>query len=1193
MSRAGKIVISALLVLIAAVAAAVFSLFNSQLALRLLVARLAPAGLSVKKISGSLAGPLRLEGITYRGEKGTRIKIAALGIDWRPTELFNLDLHITRLAVTKLQITTEIGKAGPRPPKPLPKLHLPAFFSITLDKAVARDIEYLPPPPKKPMALSGLTLGAHMRGDTLFITRMEATAPRYSVSLRGKIKTMDYYPMTLKIKWGFTPEGYPRAEGFGSLEGTLEKMHVLQTISPPYNAGADFIVANLLPQASLQASLPPGPKPGPKLNPKLEWKGKIRWRSLRVAPTGKKAVNSPRGELTTEGNAGAYRFGVDAEISLMKKAPASRIMAKGAGDMTSLKLESFRAALLGGELHGSGSLRLKKPAPGFEFKFKLAGKGLNPAWVSTKWNGDINLEAAIAGRIGRGMRNISLDISTLNGRLRGYPLGGSGRIRIRDHDYFIPGINIRSGSAVIAAAGSFLRGRWDLSWKLRAKNLAELLPDAGGSLSATGILTGGGSPVVKATITGSGARYKNYKVKLLSSDIRVDLSDRTDSNIGLIAAGLEFPSGNRRIQEIRVKAAGRLVRHRVTVSIKGAAKGLKTALALSAKGGYSHGLWNGSISRLDVSGQLYGDWGLQHPAPLRFSKGMASADICLSRRGGAAMICLKADLQRPKGLHLQLAASRVPLGLFHPLLPPGLLVTGTLDGSADILYSHIGLYSQIGALTGSADIRLADGAIVYALEGRKARLTFRQGIMRLQGTTQTVTFTWDMPFVEGGGIKSRVTVFRQKTPTVKGSIQMNVPNIGILPAALPSVRDVRGVLTATLDVSGPIRSPDVKGKLTIEKASAALPRLGIRLTGVSLAATGAGKDKFHIEGVLHSGAGFIAIKGDLTRAPAGPENWQAALGIKGENFQALKIPEAQAMVGPDLKVSLANKVVRVGGTVEIPQASIKIRELSGAVKPSLDVVIAGEKRAAARAVQFKIYADIKAILGKKITFAGFGLTSGIAGSLALHEEPGRIATGQGELVITKGKYKAYGQALDIEHGRLFFAGGPVNNPGLDIRAARKAENNVVAGIYVSGTLQSPKLSIFSEPPMDQTDALSYLVLGKPLHSASGSDGNLLYSAATTAGLAGGEFLAKRIGTLFGITKVSVEKGPPQKTTGQQQATLFLGRYLSPRLYVAYGIGLFETSNVFRVRYRITRDWMVQTETGTATGGDVLYKLEWQ
>ena len=78
--------------------------------------------------------------------------------------------------------------------------------------------------------------------------------------------------------------------------------------------------------------------------------------------------------------------------------------------------------------------------------------------------------------------------------------------------------------------------------------------------------------------------------------------------------------------------------------------------------------------------------------------------------------------------------------------------------------------------------------------------------------------------------------------------------------------------------------------------------------------------------------------------------------------------------------------------------------------------------------------DVK--LGHDVKLAGMGLDGSIRGQLRIDQRPGRVATGTGTLNVG-GTYKAYGQNLQIESGRLLFAGTALDNPGLDIRAVRK------------------------------------------------------------------------------------------------------------------------------------------------------------
>lgn len=54
----------------------------------------------------------------------------------------------------------------------------------------------------------------------------------------------------------------------------------------------------------------------------------------------------------------------------------------------------------------------------------------------------------------------------------------------------------------------------------------------------------------------------------------------------------------------------------------------------------------------------------------------------------------------------------------------------------------------------------------------------------------------------------------------------------------------------------------------------------------------------------------------------------------------------------------------------------------------------------------------------------------------------------------------------------------------------------------------------------------------------------------------------------------------------------IGKYLTPSLYVSYGVGLFEPVNTLRLRYTISRRWRLVTESSTAaSGGDLIYHIE--
>jgi translocation and assembly module TamB len=194
----------------------------------------------------------------------------------------------------------------------------------------------------------------------------------------------------------------------------------------------------------------------------------------------------------------------------------------------------------------------------------------------------------------------------------------------------------------------------------------------------------------------------------------------------------------------------------------------------------------------------------------------------------------------------------------------------------------------------------------------------------------------------------------------------------------------------------------------------------------------------------------------------------------------------------------------------------------------------------------------------------------------VREAPGVPTTGSGELRVA-GTYQAYGQDLTIRQGQLLYAGTALDNPRLNIVAVREVDD-VTAGLRVTGSAQAPQITVFSEPPMGQSNALAYLVTGRPLEriGESAGDGDALQSAARSLGTAAGGLIAKNVGNRLGVDEVGIEES---EAIGG--AALTVGQYLSPRLYLSYGVGLFEPGEVITLRYKLSNSLSFEVLNGTS------------
>jgi translocation and assembly module TamB len=202
-------------------------------------------------------------------------------------------------------------------------------------------------------------------------------------------------------------------------------------------------------------------------------------------------------------------------------------------------------------------------------------------------------------------------------------------------------------------------------------------------------------------------------------------------------------------------------------------------------------------------------------------------------------------------------------------------------------------------------------------------------------------------------------------------------------------------------------------------------------------------------------------------------------------------------------------------------------------------------------------------------------------STSAPDDPG---TGVGELKVDNGKYTVLARRLDIERGRLIFNGGLLSNPGVDIRAVKRLPD-IVAGANVRGTLREPTLSFFSDPPVSQTQIISLLVAGGTLESLQSNQTQQVGGARNELLAQGGAILASELGAKLGLEDITVESNQLNQTS------LVLGKYLSPRLYVSYGVSLTEAINTMKLQYTLGDRWTIRTEAGEARSADIVYTIE--
>jgi translocation and assembly module TamB len=524
----------------------------------------------------------------------------------------------------------------------------------------------------------------------------------------------------------------------------------------------------------------------------------------------------------------------------------------------------------------------------------------------------------------------------------------------------------------------------------------------------------------------------------------------------------------------------------------------------------------------------------------------------------------------------------------RPWLPEGMIAEGMFSGQGR------GTWAPEGVLTAEGDASIAGGL-----------LEARAGDTVVSMPLEEAQFSWDW---RDDHLEAWISLILQERGRLAGNARLPIParlplavnqegrlaghvegivrEKGMVAMLFPGmVQETRGRLQANIGLSGTWRQPAFDGRVRLSDAGAYVPAAGIELKEISLDAE-LQKDRVELTAFsVKSGPGEIKATGTITL-----QQWRMAeyrLALEGRRFELIRLPELQALVNPRLEFRGTPALVTVTGTVEVPESLLREIEREAVLEPSEDVVIIGEEKPPEREAPMTVVADIELILGDHVLVKMAGLDARLTGKLNLKANGVENIATHGRISVAEGDYRAYGARLRIERGNLLFS-GPPELPTLDILALRTV-GEVRAGVRVTGTPRAPVLELYSDPAMSDTDRLAYIVLGRPF-ARDGGEANLLMTAAGAL-LSRGEsvVLQDRLQRQLGLDVLGFEAG--EDDIGE--AVLTVGKYLNPDLYVSIGQSLFSETTEFRVRYTIGRRWQIESKTGTESGIDLFYKLEFR
>lgn len=795
----------------------------------------------------------------------------------------------------------------------------------------------------------------------------------------------------------------------------------------------------------------------------------------------------------------------------------------GLGSLSELEIETLKLLTLNGEITASGKVQWQDE---LQASLLVNGHNLDPSGISKDMPGNLDLQGELIWKNEHYETNFNL-----SGQLRDYPLqlqlvaDGSGRsVNITQAEFY-------NGPNQLDLKGKLSTDAIEnLSWQLDAPKLATLHSDLVGQLAGEGQLNGSWKQLTgSGKLTGVNLRFQDKQLENFELKLKPLHNKAGHYQVSLAANGLKLEQ--RSVRQINITLTGSLNQQQTKYHLIDEADNQLQGQINSQK---RKDQWQAELLDTQLKTKYWPALAQDKAATLSFENNAVELTLfCL--QGDLESLCLKGihDVDDTTAL---LTLEEIPLQRFKQWLS----VSEDLDDK----------------ISGKVDIKRIKQA--WAI----------QPILYLDDDNK---------------FEAKVRL-DQATKKLAGDIHVNFHKLEWLTLFSNQVLQPQGIITTDLTLRGTLDKPEIAGEVKLKQAGAKLPDAGIEITDLELTVAAIDNTKATIKGSAKSGNGDLDISGTAQWQPL--DDWQLKLIISGKNFQLANLPEVRASASPDLSISIQNKRIDIKGSIDVPQALILLEELPDrAATISKDArIINDAKELVTESKSLPVYADIQLKFGDDVRLDGNGLEARLGGQMTIRESFGKPLQANGKIKIIEGSYTAYGQDLNLKQGNIIF-NGPISQPGLDLKAQRKVDN-IVAGLLIRGTLQNPQSEIFSIPAMPESDAIAYLLTGKPLRSSGSADGALLSSALTKLGVKGSAGLVEEIRNTTGLSTLEFDTG-----TDTTQTALLIGKYLTPQLYVQYVKRLFLESDSLQLQYDINENLKLEAESGTSQGIDFIYQFE--
>ncbi|MDN0083853.1 translocation/assembly module TamB domain-containing protein [Crenobacter sp. SG2305] len=871
------------------------------------------------------------------------------------------------------------------------------------------------------------------------------------------------------------------------------------------------------------------------------------------------------GVLSVGGSGRAPQLAVDLASGALTVKGQLALARDGAGqsrlDIARLQL----AAKNGGELQLAGRLGLGGKLP---IDAHAALRSANPSRFMAGWpDGKLSATLTAKGELGAGPK-LAAELKLAPSTLSGAPLSGQAKLNLDGRRLSQLSASLRLADNKLDANGAWGKPGDKLRLAIDAPNLGLIGPGFAGRIAGRAELSGSTrQPVVSADLAAQRLRLPGG-IAAERVQLTGNLRDAADSPFKVALDVAALRAGGLAVPTLRFLADGTRSRH--TLTLDGRAEFDKHAygVGLSAAGGLDAKMlnWRGTLSRLELNGQP----GLRLLAPVMLAASAERVTV-----GGARLSLLGGNLtlnaldwRRGGTLATSGRADNIALAALSSFVTLPVQQDLVLGADWDVVLGK-NPRGQITVTRQRGDVLLPSDSrkLAAGLSTLKASVTLGGG-----GTQFALDVVSKYATLSGqGALASGAALPTPRTP-LSGTLRAEVPSLAAFSTLMPPSISVAGKLSANVALDGALAQPQLRGRLTGEQLAFFDRATGIRLSDGQLAAQLDGQRVVLERLRFAGGKGEVVASGVMDARDTGP-NAQAKVVFN--KFGVFDKPGRVLVVSGTSELGLSQtKGVVLTGKLRVDRGRIDLPK-AGAPTLSDDVVVVGRKPPEPSSLgKLPITVNLELDLGDRFRFVGQGLDVTLSGLIRVDAKPGYPPTANGQVHVEKGRYKAYGQDLDIESGVISFA-GPIDNPGLKVRAVRRL-SPVNAGVEVTGSVSNPHINLVADEAMSERDKLSWLVLGRA--SSGDAKDNAALGAAAGALLAGA--VNEHIGLFddLGMTSRKARTAADGSISPAEQVVT-VGKQLTRELYLGYEYGITSADQTVKMVYQLTKGWSMVLRAG--------------